>query len=60
MVRYAKVDIVNFDSFEFQYGTIGNETYNVVCNCSEIKEITEDTFEFNGIIFDLNLVIPCC
>ena len=60
LIEYASDDIERFNSFEFQYGTIGEELYNVVRNIEGIKEIDNDTFEFNDIVFNLDLVIPCC
>lgn len=60
MIEYAADDIKRFNIFEFQYGKLGNETYNVVRSSESIKEISEDSFEFNGLRFNLDYIIPCC
>lgn len=59
MIDYAKRDIEFCGIFEFQYGCIGDEIYVTIENINDINVIDKNTFRFEGIIFDLNLVMPC-
>lgn len=60
MIEYAKKDIEFWGVFEFQYGTLDNEIYVTIEDITSIKMVDGNTFEFENVVFDLDLLIPCC